>query len=109
MINQNVSDANSDFDKTVYEGEVFAVIDTEAEFRRSCDALTGDRIDVTNALELPKGKHLVKISITAEIMKSQPLVIHSNAPDDLAQEDMAMVFEQTNGKVPALNGVTDLF
>ena len=107
-MSNNVSN-QPNFDKTVYEGEVFAVIDTEAEFRRSCDALTGDRIDVTSALELPKGKHLVKINITAEVMKSQPLVIYSNAPDDLAQDDTAeIIFEQTNGKVPHF-GVVDAF
>ena len=114
MINQNVSDANSDFDKTVYDFETFARVEVTPKYSVVLNPLSHDVIQVGKELGLPQGKHLVRLVVTAEVMKSEPPdssdLIHSNAPDDddLAQEDMAMVFEQTNGKVPHF-GVTDFF
>ena len=114
MINQNVSDANSNFDKTVYDFETFARVEVTPKYSVVLNPLSHDVIQVGKELGLPQGKHLVRLIVTAEVMKSEPPdssdLIHSNAPDDLAQEDMAMrgVFQQTNGKVPHF-GVVDVF
>ena len=119
MINQNVSDANSDFDKTVYDFETFARVEVTPKYSVVLNPLSHDVIQVGGELKLPQGKHLVRLIVTAEVMKSEPPdssdLIHSNAPDDLdqddlAQEDMAMraAFQHSNGKVPHF-GVTDFF
>ena len=115
-MSNNVSDANSNFDKTVYDFETFARVEVTPKYSVVLNPLSHDVIQVGKELGLPQGKHLVRLIVTAEVMKSEPPdssdLIHSNAPDDddtVYGQDMAMIFEQTNGKVPALNGVTDLF
>ena len=112
MINQNVSDANSNFDKTVYDFETHAKIDNTEAYSVIVSPLNNNVVQIGKELGLPKGKHLVLLTVTARVLASE---LHdadeeySNAPDDLAQEDMAMVFQQTNGNVPAHSGVTDFF
>ena len=112
-MSNNVSN-QPDFDKTIYEFEAFARVEVTPKYSVVLNPLSHDVIQVGKELGLPKGKHLVRLIVTAEVMKSEPPdssdLIHSNAPDDLAQEDMAMraVFQQTNGKVPHF-GVVDVF
>ena len=115
MINQNVSDANSNFDRTVYDFETHAKIDNTEAYSVIVSPLNNNVVQIGKELGLPKGKHLVLLTVTAQVLASE---LHdadeeySNAPDDddLAQEDMAMkaAFQHSNGKVPHF-GVSDLF
>ena len=117
MINQNVSDANSNFDKTVYDFETFARVEVTPKYSVVLNPLSHDVIQVGKELGLPQGKHLVRLIVTAEVMKSEPpdadsLTQYSNAPDDLAQETIGFLqaaFQQANGKVATHSGVTDMF
>ena len=67
MINQNVSDANSNFDKTVYEFEAFARVEVTPTYSVVLNPLNHDVIQVGGELKLPKGKHLVRLVVTAEV------------------------------------------
>ena len=112
-MSNNVSN-QPNFDKTVYTYEVHAVVDNTGNHGAIIDTLNRNIVNVAKGLELPYGKHLTRLTVTAEVLESQATPQYSNAPDDLdqddlAQEDMAVVFQQANGKVPAHSGVTDLF
>ena len=114
-MSNNVSN-QPDFDKTVYTYEVHAVVDNTGNHGAIIDTLNRNIVNVAKGLKLPYGKHLTRLTVTAEVLESQATPQYSNAPDDLDQDDTVygqdmaeIIFEQTNGKVPAHSGVTDLF
>lgn len=112
MPNSNVP---NDFDKTVYDFDTFAKVEITKDYGVIMNPCNHDLIQIGKELGLPKGSHLVKLTVTAEVMKSElpDPTFFPPTDDDLAQEhmaeQMAAVFEQSNGKIPVHSGVTDLF
>lgn len=108
--------SNVPSDKTVYDFDSFGRIEVTEDYNLILDTLTHDLLPIAKGLGLPKGRHLVKLTVTAEVLKSEapyePVSLPPS-PDDLRQERMAeeaaAVFEVSNSKFPAFSGVTDLF
>lgn len=110
MPNSNVSD------KTVYDYESFAKVEVTDDYSLILETLNHDLLPIGKGLGFPKGRHLVRLTVTAEVMKSELTpAFEPPTEDDLRQEHLAeqasKAFEESNGRFVGIrrSGITELF